>query len=487
MFCKRGQGPQVESDGDNGLATLREWIACRLREDLRDPVRVDPRHRGRVMFVLGVEVRINRRRRTIMARGRCGPDSRGWVHGHLKLDRPFSGRHFAQAWWWCVREELPLHLREIGDARLADELPQWINHAARRSGRLPAARRQLIEQLHLNPRLLARARALRHDGIVSSRDYVSVWQHPHASKQRIRESPRLWPLYNVLGCSPEHDLHFVMRELRHYGLTRGGWKALCRHGRALWWPIRRCHEFGCNARREIIELANLVAAIGPDLPPPALTLALGRLASLNPFLAADTRRLLLPFRAAWRHYDALPPSERTMFARGPVDAVLSEWLLRPGHPKVPRGADWRWFEEWATKTVRASEDKHVRWPGFGGRRRIDGVEVVPLRNLHAVREAGFALRNCMGRAGRQERNRDVALFLMRDASGRAQAMFSADLDRRSTEPREIRGHCNREVDAALRRIACVFLRAYRRGCDGSNQARGICSGAVPVRDGAGLP
>lgn len=76
------------------------------------------------------------------------------------------------------------------------------------------------------------------------------------------------------------------------------------------------------------------------------------------------------------------------------------------------------------------------------------MDVVPLRNLRVIREAGLALCNCMGRAGRSERKRDIAKFLVRDRDGRAMAMFSARTGAAVFEPLELRGRYNREADAA---------------------------------------
>lgn len=466
LFCRCGPGPRLEDNADKQLEYLRDWIARRVREDLADPVRVDPRHRHRITAMRGVEVRLNRRRRQILVRGRCGPHPDDWMYGCLKLDRPLSGPDWAKAWWWCVRESAPPVLRPQGDARLADELPLWINQAVRRSGLLLSARRQLRAALRLNPRLLSCARAMAHDGIATSEHYVAVWQSAPAARRRMRESPLLWPLYGAFGYPATCDLDAIKRCLRRYGLSQGGWRMLCRHGRALWWPLRRCHEFQRNPRREIAALANLVAAIGPALPPPSLVCALGRLSSMNRFDAADARRLMLPFRAAWRHLESLPIDARSAFAHVDADAVFTEWLLQSEPPRVSRGAEWSWFERWTAHASRASTDCRVRWPAFGQRRRIGGLEVVPLRDLRAVREAGLALRNCMGRAERTDRKRGVAMFLIRDGNDRAVAMFSARSGTTAFELLELRGRHNRNVDASVWSVARAYLALGERskGC-----------------------
>lgn len=346
MFCRRVNGPAVPDDGGSREA-LRAWLAARLREDLAGPVRVDTRRRDRITVMRGIEVRINRRTRSIVTHGRNGPAANDWLQGGMKLDRHLSGPYWARSWWWAVRGDAPAALRALGDGMLDVELPDWINRAARRSGLLRSARRKVMAALRLNPRLLARARALCRNGSVNSNHYEKVWRLPHASKIRMREAPRLWPLYDVLGLSPESDFDVVKKRLREEGLTRGGWKVLCRHGRALWWPARHCHEFGIAPRREVAFLTNLVAATGcEELPPTGLLLAVGRLASVHRLNAAESGRLLLPFRAAWRHLATIEEHARAAYLRGPVDAMLTEWMLRPLAPRVPHGVGWAWFDRW---------------------------------------------------------------------------------------------------------------------------------------------
>jgi hypothetical protein len=453
LFSRRA--PDLAS-GEADRGTLCAYLARKLREDLADPVQPGARRHDRCTLMRGIEIRVNRRKRAITVRGRRGPWADDWLYGTLKLDRPLAGSDWARAWWWCVREELPGGLRAVGDEWLATGLPEWINREARHTGLLQAARRKSIAALRLNPHLLVRARVLSHNGTPNSDHYVKVWRNPHASKMRTRESPLLWSLYDVTGVPLRFDLDVVKRRLLNGGLTRGGWRALCRHGRALWWPIRRCHEFSRNPEREIIALANLLGPLGPVLPPPALRLAVGRLSSINRFPASDARKLLLPFRAAWRHLETLAACERATFVRGPVDAVLTEWMLQSELPAVPRGAGWQWFEGWSERNRRASRDRRVGWPSFGDRRRIGDLEIVPLRNLRAVREAGLALRNCMGRVEGQDIERSPALFLVCEVQGRALAMFSS-YAKDGGALREIRGRYNRDADAYLRGIVASYL------------------------------
>lgn len=444
--------------GDAAHAALRAHLARTLRADLADPVRLDARRRDRCTVMRGIEIRVNRRKRAILVRGRCGPRPLDWLYGRLKLDRPLSGPPWASAWWWCVREELPYEWRALGDDWLATGLPEWINHEARHSGLLLPARRKLIAALRLNPRLLARARALCCNATPDSNHYVIVWRNAHAAKAHLRESPLLWPLYDLTRVSLRFDLDVVKRTLRRQGLTRSGWLTLCRHGRALWWPMRHCHEFKRDPREQIISLANLLGPMGPVLPPAGLLLAVGRLASINRFSGLDAGKLSPPFRAAREHLETLGVHERTAFLLGPVDSVLTEWLLQSDYPSVPFQANWRWFEEWAERSRRESHEQCVPWPSFGRRRRMGDVDFEPLRSLRAVREAGLALRNCMGRAESDDSEHAPSLFLMRAAHGRALAMFSAHA-KECGGMVEIRGRHNRDVDSHLQALARAYLHA----------------------------
>lgn len=439
--------------------TLVAWLHQRLHADLADPVIVDLRRHNRCTVMRGIDVVVNRRRRAIAVRGRRSADPDDWSYGILKLDRPLVGAAWARAWWCAVRDEFPEDLREEGDAALAAELPALINSIARHSGKLRAARRMVLDALRLNLRLLDCARALSCDGRAHTGHYGIVWRWPRESRDRIRESSLLWPVYDGACVPPFCDLGALKRSLRESGLTRGGWIALCRHGRWLWWPVRRCHEFARAPRREIISLANLLGPAGAELPPPPLLAAVGRLSSLNWFAKKEAGKLLRPFRAAWRHMETLTPEERAGFVRGHFEDVLCQWAIVADHPKVPHGADWAWFERWAARQDGLRQLQGTPWPARGRKKTMAGVEILPLRDLRAVREAGMTLRNCMARAGAEPESRRQPLFLMRDTNGHALAMFTgyANGAVNGSGPEEIRGRYNREVDAELRRIARIYL------------------------------
>jgi hypothetical protein len=410
----------------------------------------------------------------IEVRGRQSDDADDWLYGKLKLDRPLSGPNWARAWWWCVRPELSAPMQALGDHMMPDELPRWINRQARRDGFMLSARRRLLDAMGLNGKLLELARCLSHDGIVDSAHYQLVWQHPTAARQRLGEAPLLWPLYDVVRMAPTRELGELKARLHGAELGRGGWRLLCRHGPALWWPLRRCHEFRRGAEREIVFLANLLAAVGRhDLPPAALTLALGRVASVNRLPVEQARSLLQPFRAAWRHMDSLPVAERAAWAAGPVQDVLSEWLFHGGPGKVPRNAPWGWFASWAERARRQAYDQTVAVPSFGSHRFFADVEIFPLRHLRAIREAGFALRNCMGRAEDNLQWWETAYFLVCGRDGRVLAMFSVDNEGEHDEVLEIRGRYNREPPPHLLGYVRQYLELERNvAClPNANQSR----------------
>lgn len=455
-FSRRAAPAEADRPQDQ-VDLLRAALTRRLRRDLAAPVRVDPRRHDRVTLMCGIEVKANRRTRGFTVRGRKGPDAGDWLYGRLKLNRPFAGPEWARAWWWCVRDGLPAGLRVLGDGMVSAALPQWINRAARHSGLLREARREAIAALRLNPRLLAWSRALASRGVPSTDHYTMVWHAVAAAKRRVREAPKLWPLYDVTGMAPTSELGRLKRLLVDHGLSRGGWKVLCRHGRQLWWPLRHCHEFGLAPQREVIFFANLMAATGrAELPPPGLLLVLGRLASVRRLDARHAAQLLRPVLAAWRALLWIDdPQARTTFLHGTVENVLCEWLLQPALPRVPSGAGWAWFVRWALQVREAERDRSEPWRGFGRCRRFGGLKVVPLRTLGAVRAAGRALRNCMATADPHDEARGPALFAIVGVDGRTRAMFSAYRD--ATRPREIRASCNRNADAEMLRIANEYV------------------------------
>lgn len=469
MFSRAAPGTDVGNEEGGDREALLAWLQRRLREDLADPVRVG-RSRDRVTLMRGIEVRVNRRRRDIVVRGRRGPAPDDWLYGMLKLDRPLAGPHWACAWWWCVQGDLPDALREVGDGMLSTELPGLINRVARQSGLLPAARGKAVASLRLNRRLLGWVRAMSPDGVPHTDQYVQVWRAARHAKVRVHESPRLWPLYGVLGLSPACDLDEVKRRMRAMGLTRGGWKVLCRNGRELWWPCRRCHEFARHPARAIALMANLVAAAGRrGLPPASLRLAIGSLQSIyRGSLEANVRRLLPPFVAGWRWLEAVDrQTVCTSALRRSLDIVLMRWMIEIDPPKVPPNASWAWFVRVMGSGREALLVRNRIWPWFGRSRRIGTVTIVPLCTLRAVHAAGVALRNCMARVEYRDDICPSPLFVVRDMEGREVAMF--DAYRGDAEPREIRGRYNRGVDDDLRAIACMYLGVEKHGVCGGGQ------------------
>ncbi len=474
VIPRRAAPPRVCAGADDRRAFF-DWLERCLREDLRKPVRRRGRLRKRFTIMRGIEIDLDRKLRIVDVRRRDGAMTDDWVDVRLRLDRPLSGPGWALAWWWCVRAQLPAAWRAVGDGMVLGDLPDWINHAARHSGLLPAARRRIMAVLSLDPYILGPARRLSCDGVVHSRHYQDVWQGRQAVRGHLDEAPLLWPLYDVTGVPLGRDLHAVKAALRRVGLTRGGWLALCRHGRALWWPLRRCHEFQRDPAREIVFLANLVAATGRhDLPPPALTLALGRVASVNRLTARQACVLVRPFRAAWRHLEALPGTARAACAIGPVPDVLTECLLQGTQLRGPRGATWPWFVRWAARARQQARERRVPVPTFGFRRCFFDVEIIPLRDLRALREAGLALRNCMGRAEADIVQWDIAYFLLRERDGRALAMFSADACGACDEPLQMRGRYNSEPHPALCGYARLYLKIERHA------AGTLAAARVPV-------
>lgn len=466
------------------LALLGQVLTRRLHDDLRDPVRVDRKGRGPIRVMRGIEIAVDSDSCSIDVRGRSGPAGDDWLNGTLGLDRPLSGPNWARAWWWVVRTELPANLRALGDSLVEVELPDRINAAARRSGLLLAARRKVIAALRLDPRLLDWARALSHDGDVGSWLYEIVWCNEWFAQQRLHEAPALWPLYAATRIPLEHDFDEVKCHLRERGLTRGGWRVLCRHGRAVWWPLRHCHEFGRKPEREIVIQANLAAAIGRgELPPAALRLALGRLGSMNLLLRREAL-LRPPIMAAWRQLDRLAdPAGRSAFVRGPLDVVLANWLLRDGLVEVPRGAGWRWFVTAMSAAHETVVAPNRRRRSFGKRRVIDGYTIVPLRTIGAVQAAGMSMRNCLASPASLDDPERPALFAIRTAQGKLAAMFSARPGCRESTLVEIRGRCNRPVPPALEAIARAYLattRATPRSSRRGGTARGCDAHPMPL-------
>jgi hypothetical protein len=466
FFCL--EEPSEATPRPSGREDLYAWLRRHLFADLQAPVTVrEFRNRHLVTVMRGIEVLVCRRGRRIEVRGRRGAGDNDWLSGRMRLNCPLRGSPWAAAWWWSVRPMLPPLLSDVANGIGPDSLSAWIDHTARCSGLLGETRRKVLQSLRLDPGLLRRARALCTGPEFNTDDYVFVWKRARASRLREREAPRLWPLYGIMRrkhWAPTAEIGRVCDYLRREGLTKGGWKMLCRHGRALWWPMRHCHEFHRNPLREVIALANLLAASGRrDLPPPALALTIARLRSMSPHDGGDGTANLLPLiRVAWQHMDTLlDASARAAFARGTLESMMVAWhgLGSPAPP--PKGAGMAWFERRCAQLQLRVHGKDVAWCSMRlSARTVDGFEILPLTQLSAVRAAGFLLRNCMAQATTAEANNSRhALFLMTDADGRALAMFSTILAEDGTTGRlaDIRGRFNQPADKRFHQAAQDYL------------------------------
>ncbi|HET6545370.1 MAG TPA: HD domain-containing protein [Rhodanobacteraceae bacterium] len=450
------------------------------------------RWRDYAQFVIlrGILVRVTHQSRKVSVFRRYGSGAQHYRSGHLRLARPLHGRDWIVTWWWAARVQLPANVRQSVDALDPGDLIDRLFTCAHRSGTLPEARRKILQTVlpTLDAGLLKRAKRLSATASAefSTRQYELCYTHDGALRQRIADSPRLLPLYDLLDCdaksqlTPLDDLSVVKRHLRSRGLGEAGWKLLCRFGRELWQPLDHCHEFGRDYLDMVIDHANLVASCQRRrLPPPALCTAVGNIRSMATNANSFGPMFRPLFHAAWRHCESLPDRQSVRrFARDELPEVMAEWFRGERPPDVPRHVRWSWF---VRKLLPDASDRHrevsADWCAINEPRRIGACDVLPVTSLGSAREAGRRLRNCLVNAHDSSYTNGLPLFLIKEGET-IRAAFSACATPDGWSMSEIRGPENSPVDRGYAGLARRYLREL--GLAPMRASATVTKGALPL-------
>jgi hypothetical protein len=235
---------------------------------------------------------------------------------------------------------------------------------------------------------------------------LHVRRHHQALLTREREQTSLLPL---LGLFPfddrvwERDYSALRRAMCEAGLSAGGWKLLCRHGRRLWVGAIGTRRWDEAPICTVIVIANALAAGGASIPAP-----LGIIAT---FLDADglvaegeelTR--MLPFRllaratAAWQERGA--KRERARFVAHELPSVVDWWhSVDMTDAAVPPRVRWSWYAraaaQWWAREAKVRRKGQMEWAEALAPANVDGYQIMQLCDALALWEEGVAMRSCL--------------------------------------------------------------------------------------------
>lgn len=398
---------------------LRSTLLLDLERRLRDPIEVR-RTRLRevvVVDVLGcVRYRHELRRHRLRAQTR---DESGRYCDHagaiVRPLAPLGSWHWLDRYLDRHRDLLQCAVQAVApdpDAaadwapRLRDWLRGSVRAALRRSGAMSGLRRAIRDSLPYGRDRLDLACRIRRDPnrplrAADLEEFLGAGPEYVALRS---ESPTLLHLCSLLADPDRPGRPNVPQrlksQLRELGLSRAGWRLICRHGVRAYAALiegERDHE-------SIVALAvagaNLIAACQrPGLPPVELMRQLGEIEDQN-----DTEDPLVPMpllRAAWDAARALPTRHaRRAFAADAFARTVAWWRCVRDRPTIPPGIRWAWFDArtraWERRERALRMADAWQWTGPVAAFECHGVKVVPLESMVALWDEGLAMRHCVG-------------------------------------------------------------------------------------------
>ena len=436
-----------------------------LENDLRHPISVEQRRdctRIEILGALRIKLADDHTQFRLLAR-----EAAGFTHADgadLRLRTPLASDLWMRHWLWRRAHRCERPVGELG--AIAE--------------RVIAGLRERLTSTHVwNARALIRA------GLPLDADTLRLAERTfcmqplslrgYCQSMRFRDDllARQPSMLGVLGMS----VHFAMpgdlgrfrNVLMGYGLTRAGWRALHRHGDALWRPLRRTHEYPRARHAMALGWANIVALLpGTCLPPARIALAWARTFSMRPDCeAVDAgQQARLIHAACMRWHRLATRREQRGFARNELMQVL-EWshfhAKRP--PTAPAGAGWNWY----LRQVRASEWERLakriqkRSPGAADRsREFEGIRFLQINSQASLFRTGLRFRNCLARIpidGLRDENCDGYHALIDPVTDRPIALLRTEGNRARIA--ELRGPCNQPVSSRIMGIAQRYLQEGR--------------------------
>ena len=454
---------------------LRSTLLLDMERRLRDPVEVRrTRLRETVLVdVLGC-VRYRHEIWHRQLRAQCWNGSGHYVEVPGTTCRPLAP---LGTWHWLDgflnrhRALLQLAVRAATDepdlaAAWTPRLETWlrgsVRAALRRSGAMRGLRRAIRASLPYSHEQLELACRSRRDPCtpMCGADIVDLLCFEPAYRALRRESRALLHLCATVRCPDDlgrpNEPRRLKAMLRGKGLSRAGWRLLCRHGSRAYATVTNGLGDCDHIARAAVATLNLIAGCQrPGLPPVDLMRMLAQIEDQNP-----TDELLVPMpllRAAWDAARALPTRHaRRVFATGTFARAVKWWRLHTDCPRVPAGCPWAWFEErtqaWEARERVRRAVPEATWATLVPAFEHEGVRAVPLESWVDLWDEGLSMCHCTGGANYAGPCAlgTLRVYSLRDArSGRRLA--TASYQRKPGEAwqqGQISGFANREVTRA---------------------------------------
>ena len=461
------------------LSRFYAWLNDRLEQ----PVAVTERNCIRFFSVFGAVgylFGLQSRTFTSMRRG-VGRWEK--VPGNVELLKPLSGPAFLQP---CleqagISEQIPqaslFHTPDL--ARQHDE---WLCRAAyrllREAPRFRALRRSWLPQAFaLDPdarRIALRSGAHRPDIAILSDTYMMVWQDLPRLLRVERENPQLLPLVMAAmkrgvvrrGADPVQALK---RRLLSEGVSEAGWRYLTRHGSRLFrcaWARR-----GTQTQLDMaVQVLRKLQAAG--LPPPLPRSLQQEWFGITAHWIEVPSELIAAAAMQCAQGDAKPALP---LSGGPrivpeIFARIARWAVETGlemdRHQCRQGWPWleRRYRRWQRGEGVDPAAEYREWPMLPAPLRVRGIVAVPLRTSRELREEGWAMHNCVGRAAGPCMAGRERYFSLRDGeSGRRVATMVLKNDGNGGwTPGDVLRSYNRPAPTHVRRAAVRVAEEYAK-------------------------
>lgn len=444
-----------------------------LENDLRIPVTVQERKtHWRIEIMGALRVDLNRDHggfRIFVRHQDCFVVNN---RADLRLRSMLASSDWLHAWVWRRAHRCGLEVSTLPkvQAQVVEALRSRIaDHD------LYAARKAIRAALPLDPDILALALRANPLPCLGLGHYTAVARHRKTLEERERRAPSLLPVFaaweeldDASYCDSCSDLE---QDFRALGMSEGGWRALLRHGKALWRGLRRSHEFSRRPEQVLLEWANLVALLPQKdaLPPDRIAQVWAQTRSMRDAPGDnDSHSQAQLVLAAWRRWDSLPTrAERRHWSREELLPVLS-WAQAHSSesPCAPPNVGFAWYlrKQRAADTERTMRELDRKHPGQPDQTfEFENLRFIHLRSYASLYRAGLQFHNCLAQVPHSF-NRVVssgAHYAIGDATtGRALALLRADSDAegRPLGVLEIRCACNQAAPGWLVRAAWRFAR-----------------------------
>ena len=459
----------VEPQVQRWVEALLPWVM----NDLRYPVEVENRKgcwRIEILGALRVDLNHDQCGFRIAARQQGGFAYNN--RADLRLRTMLASTDWLVSWVWRRAHRCGIEIASLPCLipMIARELRGLISDQS-----IYAARSAIRAALPLDADILALAIRANPLPVLTLRHYTATAKFRADMLVREQRSPALLPVFESHERFTEFGYGVGCGKLKEYlrggGLSNGGWRLLLRHGRRLWQPLRRSHEFQRHPDRILRDWANIVAALPRRdvLPPSRIALAWVQTYSMRSAKRdGDTSHQARLVMAAWRRWDAIETGiERRRWTREELLPVMA-WAQTLSHspPQAPDNAGFAWYlrQQHAANIELIANQIDQQYPGeFDFHFDFGELRFTMLGSRASLYRAGMRFHNCLAHVAD---NYDGCIspgsyyIVSHRANGKALALLRADANA-CGEPRnvlELRGPCNLAVSSQVTQIVWQFAR-----------------------------